>query len=113
MIRLRSTGELLQEGDFRRLHSSVGFPLELTQADIEPYEADFVHEVTLPTIGELEKLNLAGAVQGNDGLWYYNWEVVPLFEDIVREDGTVLARAEQEAALLDTQNNCQLAAEHQ
>ena len=106
MIRIKSTGEFLSEGDFRRMHSSVPLPFELTQELIDPLDADIVYEVTMPIPGEYEYVALDGAAQGQDGKWYNNYVIKPAFVEFIDENGVVQTVEMQIAARVAELANC-------
>ena len=43
-IRIRETGQVMYEGEFRALHRNVSFPLQLTAELLDSYGADVVFE---------------------------------------------------------------------
>jgi hypothetical protein len=106
MIRLRSTGEYIAEGEFRRMHSDVPLPIELTQDLIDELEADIVHEAPAPLAGENEYVALDGIYQGTDGLWYKNYVVKPCYEEFIDGDGVVQTVEMQIAARKEMLANC-------
>lgn len=90
MIRDRATGEILNEGDFRRMHSSVPLPFILTQELVEPLNADLVLDAPTPITGEYEYVVVEGAYQNTtDGKWYKNYVIKPVFTEFTDETGVV------------------------
>jgi hypothetical protein len=107
MIRLRSTGEYIAEGEFRRMHSDVPLPIDLTQDLIDELDADIVHDSPVPLAGEYEYVALEGIYQSEtDGRWYKKYVVKPSYVEFIDDNGVVQTVEMQIAARKEMLANC-------
>jgi hypothetical protein len=97
MYRVRSTGEVLSQGQVRNLHKNTSFPKTWTPEIIEELGLDPVFETPAPTITHYQTAFKDG-VEQVDGKWVWKWAIGPVFTDFTNEDGAVVTAAEQEAA---------------
>lgn len=91
-IRIRETGQVMYEDEFRRLHQGLGLPSPLTQENINDWGADIILEGPQATGGTVYQYSMRQGVQEIEGKWYTNYVLGPIFTD-----GETTA-AEQEAA---------------
>jgi hypothetical protein len=91
-IRVRNTGAVMYEDEFRRLHFGLGLPKDLTEAIVNEWGGDIVLEGPQATGGTVYQYSMRqGVVQIGDK-WYTNYVLGPIFTD-----GDTTA-AEQETA---------------
>lgn len=99
-IRLRSTGEVMYEGEFRTRFAANLPPTPLTQEWLDTYTydpaGDFVLEGPQATGGDHYQYSQRQGVEQIDGKWYTKYILGPVFIDQV-VDGVTTTAAEQEA----------------
>lgn len=93
-IRIRATGQVMYEGEFREyIKSTDGASWDVTTTDVlEALGADVVFEGPQATGGTVYQYSQAQGVEQVDGKWYTKYVLGPIFTD-----GETTA-AEQEAA---------------
>lgn len=98
-IRLRSTGQVMYESEFRAYTKSNGGPSwETTTTEIlDNLGADVVFEGPQATGGTVYQYSQAAGVEQIDGKWYTKYVLGPIFTDTT-VDGVTTTAAEQEAA---------------
>ena len=94
-IRLRSTGEVMLEDQFRRYQKENGGPTwdRTTDEVLEALGADVVFEGAQATGGTVYQYSMRAGVEQVDGKWYSKYILGPVFANT--EDATAV---EQEAA---------------
>jgi len=94
-IRLRSTGEVMLEDQFRRYQKENGGPTwdRTTDEVLEALGADVVFEGAQATGGTVYQYSMRAGVEQVDGKWYTKYILGPVFANT--EDATAV---EQEAA---------------
>ena len=94
-IRLRSTGEVMLEDQFRRYQKENGGPTwdRTTDEVLEALGADVVFEGAQATGGTVYQYSMRSGVEQVDGKWYTKYILGPVFANT--EDATAV---EQEAA---------------
>lgn len=94
-IRLRSTGEVMLEDQFRRYQKDNGGPTwdRTTDEVLEALGADVVFEGAQATGGTVYQYSMRSGVEQVDGKWYTKYILGPVFANT--EDATAV---EQEAA---------------
>ena len=102
-IRIRSTGAVVYENEFRAMFPNTSMPRPLTEAIINDFGGDVVLEGPQASGGDhYQYSQYAGVEQINDahgaGKWYTKYILGPVFTDTTAEDGTVTTAAEHEAA---------------
>jgi len=101
-IRLRSTGEVMYEGEFRTRFAQNLPPRPLTQEWLDTYTSDpagdIVFEGPQATGGTVYQYSQASGVEQIDGKWYTKYVLGPVFTD-----GETTA-TEQEAAYKATKD---------
>lgn len=98
-IRVRNTGQVMFEDEFRRLHQGLGLPQILTQEVLNDWGADIVLEGPQATGGTVYQYSMRqGVEQDAEGRWFTKYVLGPIFSDTTAEDGTVTTAAEHEAA---------------
>ena len=91
-IRIRTSGAVMYEGEFRQLHPSTSFPQQISEATLNDFGADVVFEGPQASGGTVYQYSQAAGVEQLDGKWYTKYILGPVFTD-----GETTA-AEQEAA---------------
>ena len=92
-IRIRETGVVVYENEFRAMFPNTGFPVPLTEAIINDFGGDVVLEGPSATGGDHYQYSQRDGVEQIDGKWYTKYVLGPIFTD--NEESTA---AEQEAA---------------
>jgi len=97
-IRVRNTGAVMYQDEFRRLHEGLGLPKVLTEAIINEWGGDIVFEGPQATGGTVYQYSMrSGVVQIGDK-WYTNYVLGPIFTDTpATEDQPAKTAAENEA----------------
>ena len=91
-IRIRETGAVIYESEFRRLYPKTSFPRQISEATLNDFGADVVFEGPQATGGTVYQYSQRDGVQQLAGKWYTKYSLGPVFTD-----GETTA-AEQEAA---------------
>ncbi len=91
-IRVKESGAVMYEDEFRRLHTGLGLPKVLTEAIINEWGGDIVFEGPQATGGTVYQYSQRSGVEQLDGKWYTKYILGPVFTD-----GETTA-AEQETA---------------
>ena len=94
-IRIRATGQVMLEGEFRAYHrANGGASWDITTDEVlEALGADVVFEGPQATGGTVYQYSMRQGVEQVDGKWYTKYVLGPVFVD--NEEATA---AEQEAA---------------
>jgi hypothetical protein len=97
-VRIRETGQVMYEGEFRAYTKANGGPSwETTTTEVlEALGADVVFEGAQATGGTVYQYSQASGVEQVDGKWYTKYILGPVFIDQV-VDGVTTTAAEQEA----------------
>ena len=97
-IRVRNTGAVMYEDEFRRLHFGLGLPQVLTETDLNAWGADVVFEGPQATGGTVYQYSQRAGVEQIDGKWYTKYILGPIFTDReAQDDQPAQTAAEQEA----------------
>jgi len=96
-IRIRETGQVMYEGEFRALFPNTSMPQQLSEELLNSFGADVVFEGAQATGGTVYQYSQASGVEQVNGKWYTKYILGPVFLDQV-VDGTTTTAAEQEAA---------------
>jgi len=75
-IRLRDTGAVVYEDEFRALYANTSFPLVLTPELLADFNADPVLEGPQPTLTESQHSVYNGVTQDTDGHWITQYVAV-------------------------------------
>ena len=99
-IRIRETGAVMLEDEFRAYQKANGGPSwdRTTDEVLEALGADVVFEGPQATGGDRYQFSVRQGVEQVDGRWYTKYVLGPIFTDTTAEDGTVTAAAQHEAA---------------
>lgn len=100
-IRLKSTGEVMYEGEFRTRFAQNLPPMPLTQEWLNTYISDPAGDIVLEgpqaTGGTVYQYSMRQGVEKIEGKWYTKYVLGPIFIDQVI-DGVTITAAEQEAS---------------
>jgi len=91
-VRIRSTGAVMFESEFRALNPNTSFPVQINEAILDSFGADVVFEGAQATGGTVYQYSQASGVELLNGKWFTKYTLGPIFTD-----GETTA-AEQEAA---------------
>ena len=91
-IRIRQTGEVVTESQFRSMHKGSSLP-QLSEALLNEMGADIVFEGPQASGGDHYQYSQRSGVEQINGKWFTKYVLGPIFTD--NEDATA---AEQEAA---------------
>ena len=96
-VRIRETGAVMYESEFRASHPNMSMPQQLSEALINELGADVVFEGPQATGGTVYQYSQRSGVEQVDGKWYTKYILGPVFIDQV-VDGVTTTAAEQEDA---------------
>jgi len=98
-VRIRETGAVMYEGEFRALHPNTSFPPQIDEATLNAFGADVVFEGPQASGGNVYQYSQAAGVEQVDGKWYTKYILGPVFTDRAEQgDQPAQTAAEQEAA---------------
>jgi hypothetical protein len=97
-IRIRETGAVVFDNEFRSMHPNTGFPAQLTEEIINEFGGDVVFEGPQASGGDRYQYSVYGGVEQVNGKWYTKWNLGPSFFDTEDEEGNVTTAAQNEAA---------------
>jgi hypothetical protein len=80
-IRVRETGAVMFDHEFRQLKAGLGLPNELTEEVLNEWGADIVLEGPQATGGTVYQYSVRQGVQEIEGKWYTNYVLGPVFAD--------------------------------
>jgi len=105
-IRIRETGQVMYEAEFRAYTKANGGPSwETTTTEVlEALGADVVFEGPQATGGTVYQYSQASGVEQIDGKWYTKYVLGPVFTDTTDETGNVTSALEQETAYKATKD---------
>jgi hypothetical protein len=91
-IRIRQTGAVMYEGEFRAMHSNTSMPQQLTETLIKDLGGDVVYEgpQAQPT---RYQVGFADGVEQIDGKWYTKYSVADMDQDAKTAKDTEQAKA--------------------
>ena len=96
-IRIRESGQVMYESEFRALHQNTSMPQQLTEALINDFGADVVFEGPQATGGTVYQYSQRQGVEQIDGKWYTKYVLGPVFIDQV-VDGVTTTALQHETA---------------
>ena len=95
--RLKETGEILTQGQIRKLNSNTSLPRVWDTNVCSALGIDPVLAAPKPEVTGYTQAIRNGATQDANGNWVQAWSVVDMFADTT-EDGVTTTKAEHEAA---------------
>jgi len=96
-VRIRETGQVMYEGEFRALFPNTSMPQQLSEELLNSFGADVVFEGPQASGGTVYQYSQRDGVQQIDGKWYTKYVLGPVFADTT-VDGVTTTAAEHEAA---------------
>jgi len=105
-IRIRESGAVMYEAEFRAYQQANGGPSwETTTTEVlEALGADVVFEGAQATGGTVYQYSQASGVEQIDGKWYTKYVLGPVFVDTTDETGNVTTASQHEAAYKATKD---------
>ena len=94
-VRIRETGAVMYESEFRALHPNTSMPQQLSEELLNDFGADVVFEGPQATGGTVYQYSQAQGVEQINGKWYTKYVLGPTFIDTV-EDGVTTTALEHE-----------------
>ena len=96
LIRIRQSGAVVTEQEFRRTHPNTSFPPVLTVDMLDDLGADPVLNGAQPTADRYQVVMQSG-VEQIDGQWFTKFVLGPVFNDRTDDEGNVITAETQEA----------------
>jgi len=96
-VRIRETGAVMYEGEFRALFPNTSMPQQLSEELLNDFGADVVFEGPQATGGTVYQYSQAQGIEQINGKWYTKYVLGPTFIDTV-EDGVTTTALEHENA---------------
>ena len=96
-VRIRETGAVMYESEFRALHPNTSMPQQLSEELLNDFGADVVFEGPQATGGTVYQYSQAQGVEQINGKWYTKYVLGPTFIDTV-VDGVTTTALEHETA---------------
>jgi hypothetical protein len=97
-IRIRSTGQVMYESEFRSLHPNTSFPTQINEALLNDMGADVVFEGAQASTSSPYHYSMRQGVEQVNGKWYTKYVLGPIFIDYRDEEGVLHSIEEQETA---------------
>ena len=97
-IRIRETGAVMYESEFRALHPNTSMPQQLGEELLNEFGADVVFEGPQASGGTVYQYSQRDGVEQVNGKWYTKHILGPVFTDTTDEAGNVTSAAANEAA---------------
>ena len=103
-LRIRTTGQIVFEDEFRRIHSGTSIPYPITRESIDYLGADVLLQGPTPSVGRYQFSYRDGAVQiGNE--WFTHYAVKDLDAEGIKlkdEEQTKNVRQQRDQKLKDS-----------
>jgi len=96
-VRIRETGAVMYESEFRALHPNTSMPQQLSEELLNEFGADVVFEGPQASGGTVYQYSHRQGVEQIDGKWYTKYVLGPTFIDTV-EDGITTTALQHETA---------------
>ena len=104
MYRVRSTGEVLSQGQVRNLHKNTSFPKTWTPEIVEELGLDPVFETPAPEVTRYQTAFQNGVEQVN-GKWQWKWSVADMDDEAkarIDDEAAKAVRAERDRRIAET-----------
>jgi hypothetical protein len=109
-VRVRSTGAVMFDHEFRKLQTGLGFPADVTEAVLNEWGADIVFEGPQATGGTHYQYSMRqGVVQIGDK-WHTNYVLGPIFTDTPATDNQPAKTAAENEAEYKARKDAEQAA---
>lgn len=102
-IRIRESGAVVYENEFRSMYPDTSFPTVLSVDLLNDFGADPVLNAPQPIPGEFEVVVLDGSVEDSLGNWIQNWVIRPMFTEYTDDEGVIHTVEAQQAAFVEQQ----------
>jgi hypothetical protein len=99
-LRIRNTGQVVQEAEFRRLHNQTSFPPQLSVELINDFGADVVFEGPAASNLEFWQFSQRDGVEQINGKWYSKYIAGPVFDTQVEQDEYVAQKTTERMVAL-------------
>ena len=109
-IRIRNTGAVMYQDEFRRLHTGLGLPKVLTEAVINEWGGDIVFEGPQATGGTVYQYSQRSGVEQLEGKWYTKYILGPVFTDTAASEGQPAKTAAENEAEYKARKDAEQAA---
>ena len=97
-IRIRESGQVVTDSEFRAMFPNTGFPVQLTESIINDFGGDVVLEGPQASGGTVYQYSQRQGLEQIDGKWYTKYVLGPVFTDRpANGDEPAKTAAEQEA----------------
>jgi len=103
-IRIRTSGAVMYEDEFRRLNPSTSFPQQINEATLNDFGADVVFEGPQASGGTVYQYSVYGGVEEIGGKWYTKWNLGPSFFQTEDAEGNVTTATQNEDAYKATKD---------
>ena len=80
-IRIRETGAVMYEGEFRALHPNTSFPPQIDEAILNAFGADVVFEGAQAQPTRYQTAFRDGVTQDNQGRWFTKYSVADMDDE--------------------------------
>jgi len=90
-VRIRETGAVMYESEFRALHPNTSMPQQLSEELLNDFGADVVFEGPQASGGTVYQYSQAAGVEQINGKWYTKYVLGPTFIDTVVDGVTTTA----------------------
>lgn len=97
-LRVRETGQVITESEFRSLYPNTSFPKPLTLDILDARGVDPVLEGPQATVTPPYETSVRQGVEEINGQWFTKYVVGPVFTEYTDEEGVVHSVEEQETA---------------
>lgn len=81
-IRIKNTGAVVTESEFRAMFPRTGFPVQLTEAIINDFGGEVVFEGPQASGGTVYQYSMRQGIEQVNGKWYTKYVLGPVFKDI-------------------------------
>lgn len=98
LIRLRDTGAVITDHEFRTTNPNVSFPPVLTAELLDSFGADPVLEGPQAVPTNRYQFSMRDGVEQIEGQWFTRYVLGPIFTDYTDDQGVLHTAAEQQAA---------------
>ena len=101
LYRIRSTGEVVNQGELRKRNTEISLPKNFNQDVLDFLEVDEVKDVPPPVTPEYKIAVQDGIEHIGFGQYQIKWKIVDQFSDILNENGEVVKTVQNQ---IDEQN---------
>jgi len=97
-LRVRETGQVITDGEFRSLYPNTSFPSVLTTDILDEFGVDPVFEGPQAQIISPYEISVRQGIEEINGKWYTKYVAGPIFTEYTDEDGLVHTVQDQKNA---------------